>query len=248
MSQPAPARLQTVPLFTAIDSVDLELIASQLRLQHWPRHQLVMTPEATINRYYVILSGRVKVSVQDPDSGRELILHLLRAGDGHDLIPLLDGKPHQVQALTLDSVEVVSAPLTTWRRWLADYPPLRQALLYYAARQLRELSLLAGDLALHDTSTRLAHLLLRNLADTDTGDDHPLGDLVHEELAQLIGSVRIVVNRAINRFKHEGIIHTAAGQLRISNMERLLQKAETRFAAQLRTRVGSKPSPDNSGR
>lgn len=132
----------------------------------------------------------------------------------------------------LDPVEGVSAPVTYWRQWLEDYPTLRRFLLRHMAERLRDLSLLAGDLALHDTSTRLANLLLRHLDEMGTDRNHPLGDLVHEEIAQLIGTVRVVVNRLLNRFKRGGIIHTAAGTLHIADLEHLLQKAEARYAVQ----------------
>lgn len=238
-------RLETVPVFQAIGTAGLERIAAQLRWQSWSRQQAVMAPDETLHWYYIVIAGRVKISVQHPDNGRELSLQLLRAGDGHDLIPLLSGEPNHVQATTLDPVEAVSAPLSSWRQWLSDYPALRRFLLRYAAARLQELSRLAEDLALHDTSTRLAHLLLRYVDDIGTSDDHPLSDLVHEEIAQLIGTVREVVNRLLNRFRREGIIQTTGGSLRISDLERLLEKAEARYANRLEKRRRGNPPPSD---
>lgn len=244
MTQPILERLESVPVFQTVSAVELQTIAEQLQAQRWLRHQAVMPPNDTVNHYYIVLAGRVKISVQNPDSGRELIIQLLRTGDGHDVIPLLDGKPHYVQATTLDPVEAVSAPVSTWRQWLNDYPPLRRFLMNYAARRLRDISLLASDLALHDTSTRLAHLLLRHL--DSAGNEYVLAGLTHEEIAQLIGTVRVVVNRLLNRFKREGLIHTTTGTLRITDIERLLEKAETQYADRLRNaRQDNSTSPSN---
>lgn len=243
MTEPILKYLKKLPLFHMVGDVGVEAIAPQLRWHDWRQRQTVMRPEETLNRYYVVLAGRVKISAQNPSNGRELILQLLRAGDGHNLIPLLYGKPHHVQATTLGSVKAVSAPVSSWRQWLDNYPLLRRFLLRYASERLQDLVLLASDLALYDTSTRLAHLLLRYLDDTGSANDHPLDDLVHEEIAQLIGSVRVVVNRLLNRFKREGIIHTAAGTLRVTDIERLLEKAEARFAHQFSEHRGRDPKP-----
>lgn len=232
MAQSMLERLQRIPLFQAAGDTGLELIASQLSWHNWSRRQLVMPPEETLRRYYVLIVGRAKISVQNPGNGRELTLQLLRVGDGHDLISLLGGEAHDVQATTLDSAEAVSAPISTWRQWLSDYPSLRRFMLYYVGARLQALSLLAGDLALHDTSTRLAHLLLGNLDDSNTETDHPLGGLAHEEIAQLIGTVREVVNRLLNRLKREGVIHATGGTLRVADLERLLERAETQYAVQ----------------
>jgi hypothetical protein len=51
---------------------------------------------------------------------------------------------------------------------------------------------------------------------------------VHEDIAHLIGTVRVVVNRLINRFKHEGIIYNDKGLVRIMDLEHLLGKADRR--------------------
>jgi CRP-like cAMP-binding protein len=111
---------------------------------------------------------------------------------------------------------------------MRTYPALHQAATRCAGMRLRELADLVEDLALHDTSARLAHLLLRHLDDNEN-TDHRLHGLVHEDIARLIGSVRVVVNRLLNRFKHEGIIHTEAGNIRLADLERLQKKAERRL-------------------
>ncbi len=88
-----------------------------------------------------------------------------------------------------------------------------------AAKQLR-------DLALYETSARLAHMLLHEFHANDAIDGTVFKDMVHEDIAELIGSVRVVVNRLLNHFKHEGIIETEAGKIRIADLDRLRLKTE----------------------
>ncbi len=208
-----------------------EIILPHLKPISWAEHSLVMDVSETKKRFFLIASGRVSVEAQHPQNGRSVSLFLLGPGEGHNLVTLLDGQPHEVLAESLDEVEAVHAPLTLWRQWLNDYPPMRQAAMRCAARRLRELAEFNEDLALHDTTTRLAHLLLLHLENEPTVDGAPprLQGLSHGDIARLIGSTRVVITRLIGRFRREGILHAGNGVLRIADLERLLQKAERRF-------------------
>lgn len=238
------AGLRESTLLADLDEAALRELLPEFRHERWPKRAPVMPPAKTAERFYLLLRGRVRIEAQHPANARAVTLHLLGPGDGHSLICLLDGGPQHVLAETLDAVEAVSAPLARWQAWLETYPSIRRAALRCAAQRLRELAELAEDLALHDTSARFAHLLLRHLDAAENGHGL-LHDLVHEDIAHLIGSVRVVVNRLINRFKHEGIVHTEAGQIHVADLERLMRKAEHRRHG---TRRGSAPpnGPDRS--
>ncbi|NOX76349.1 MAG: winged helix-turn-helix domain-containing protein [Gammaproteobacteria bacterium] len=69
----------------------------------------------------------------------------------------------------------------------------------------------ASDLALHNTETRLARLI---------------NDLSHESLAEMIGSVRVVVNRQLQHWKQEGIVDAHRGHLEVEALQELMRRAE----------------------
>lgn len=222
------SHLRESKLFAELPNDVLSSFLPYLQKEKWKKRQQVMPAALTRERFYLLTSGRVRIEAEHPGSGRAVTLYLLGAGDGHNLVTLLDGKPQAVMAETLDTTEALYVPLGRCRQWLNDYPVLRQAAMRCAAARLRELAELAEDLALHDTSARLAHLLLRHI-DSEESPNGLLHGLVHEDIARLIGSVRVVVTRLINRFRHEGIIRTEAGQLRVADLERLLNKTERRL-------------------
>lgn len=221
-------QLKDAHLFQGMARGDLRTILNQMHLKRWPSHAQVMPASETKSHFYLLVRGRVRVEAEHPESGRAITLFLLGPGEGHNLITLLDGKPHRVMAETLDDVSALCAPIARWHSWMHTYPALHDAAMRCAGMRLRELADLAEDLALHDTSARLAHLLLRHLDDTKN-PDHRLRGLVHEDLARLIGSVRVVVNRLLNHFKHEGIIRTESGDIHLADLERLQKKAERRM-------------------
>jgi CRP-like cAMP-binding protein len=223
------AVLEASPLFAGLGRATLEEMADALVLESWPKDFQLLAPDAPAERFRILVRGRVKITRSNRENGREVTLWLLGPGEGFDVVSLLDGQPHAVSASTLDEVQVLSGPIAVFREWIERFPPFRRAIHRCVARQLRELTDLAGDLALHDTMTRLARLLLRHLDGTQTGRVSGLNlirDLSQEELANLIGSVRVVVSRLLARLKREGAVALHNGTVRVTDLRRLLRRAE----------------------
>jgi CRP-like cAMP-binding protein len=208
------SQLRASSLFRDLGEEVLDKLLPHCRYNVWPAHTLVQYSTDDTPRFHVLLEGRLKVQSLNPSSSRAITLHLLRPGDGYSLLELFDSCSQNVQIETVDTVATVSAPLALWHEWLDAYPALRKAVARMAGKRLCELVSLAEDLALYDAPTRLARLLLRY--SDEIGNDLSLfDDLVHEDIAHLIGSVRVVANRLLNRFKQAGIIDTTSGRLHI---------------------------------
>lgn len=178
-------------------------------------------------RFSVVVSGRAKVSVYHPETGREHILGLLGPGDGFDLISLLDGQPRDVVVTALDDMEVLTTSQSQVRQWLLQHSEVNRTFLPYLGEQMRRLADQAEDLALYDTEARLARLILRHI--TSNAPVHGLrliNDLSQETLASMIGSVRVVVGRQMQKWKQEGILSTGRGKWAIDDLNELIAKAQ----------------------
>lgn len=227
--QAATRILAESPLFKELEPSVLQGLLSRLKPERWSRRSSVMSPRQTVNRFYLLVKGRVKITRQNLTTAREITLFLLGPGSAFGLMSLADGLFGTVCAETLDDVLALSGPAELWDAWLATYPTLRESMSAYVTGHLSELAELASDLALYDTRTRLARLILRNLG-TPAESPEPEGalirDLPHEELGYMIGSVRVVVNRLLAELKRESVIDTRAGELQVLDYEKLMQIAE----------------------
>ncbi len=219
--------LKQSKLFGGLNESVIQDMLLMFRRQTWLRKSIVMEPEQTIKQFFVIISGRVKVIRINPDTGKEFILFLMGPGDGLDVIPLLNGKEHNVSFVSMDDLEALSASFNTVHGWIERHPEFNKAFLPYLGKQIRQISNLAFDLALHDTGTRLMKLFLQH---TVKGNPHPrlnlINDLSNEELASMIGSVRVVVSRYLQKLKKEGIITARRGHLEIKELHSLVEKVE----------------------
>ncbi len=233
MNQSSPHYLQCVsslrqsPLFANVDSALLEDMLKIFRYETRVKNDTAFSPRQASDWLYLVVSGRAKVSVYNSKTGREHILFLLKTGDGFDLITLLDGDWHEAVATALDDMEVLVTSVHQAREWLALHPDFNRSFLPYLGKQLHMLVDQAVDLSLFDTEARLSRLILRNLVDGDSPHDVALiNDLSQETLASMIGSVRVVVTRHLQKWKRTKIISGKRGDITVLDLQAMLKKAE----------------------
>lgn len=215
------------PLFASLDDALLEDMLGIFHYESRVMGETGTSPKRASEHFYIIISGRAKVSVYNPDSGREHILFLIGPGDGFDLISLLDGQWHDAVATALDDMEVLFTTVQQAREWLNQHPDFNRAFLPYLGKQMHGLADQVTDLSLYDTEARLARLILRHLAPGNLPNDmHLINDLSQETLASMIGSVRVVITRHLQKWKQEKVISGKRGYWSVLDLQALLKKAE----------------------
>lgn len=215
-------------LFQNSDKEHFKLFFENFKREKWTKNTVSVSRTNTLYRFYIIFSGRIKVYKIDPFTGREFTLFLLTKNDFFDILCLLDEAEHHVYHLPLDDVIILSIPMDKMREWLKSHPEMNTVLLPYLMHRMRIVEEYASNITLIDISTRLAMLILKNI----NRKSHKLeliNDLSHEEIANLIGSTRAVVNRHLQEFKEDGIINIGRKKLEIKNFQLLLDKIGNRI-------------------
>lgn len=154
----------------------------------------------------VILAGRVKLVLASED-GRELALEIFGPGDICGMIAALDGGTHIGTAVTLSSTRVATIPAERLREWLAQHPVLYRKIAVALAQVVRSAYERAGMQALLDVKSRI-HATLLDIARQDGTQSPGSPDIVaprptHQELAERIGSSRVVVSRVLKELLEE---------------------------------------------
>jgi len=236
MNQTAPLylhyrnKLTNSTLFTGLSNDMLDEMMQHFRYETW-RKKTQSSSQLLQNRFYVIIGGRIETLKINPDTGKGIALAILGEGDAFDVITLLDGKEHDPVALALDDVQLLSTPIEPVREWLDNYRDFNHNFMPYLAQRMRIRESLISDLALYDTPTRLARLLLRYIESNHNNSQQkhhliPLfHDLTHETLAQMLGSARQVVNKHLQALKQEGIINTEQHEWKVDDLKALQEKA-----------------------
>jgi len=179
--------------------------------------------DSTIEYFYIIISGKVKVYDMNFDTNREQTLYLLVKGDMYDVVSLLDGKFHELAVEVLEKGSAIKFSIKKVREWMREYPHFEQLIFNQIGYQVRSLESLSLDLSLLETKDRLLKLLMRNVDVFDKKGVEILKNMSHTEIANLIGTVRHVIERHLKEFTQEGVIEDKKHLTSIKNAKNFLK-------------------------
>ena len=177
----------------------------------------------TLEYFYILASGKVKVYEINFETNREQTLYMLIRGDMFDVVTLLDSAEHNLASDILEEGMAIRFPIEKVREWIDQFPAFKQLIFKYLATQMRSVEDLAIDLSLHDTKDRLLKLLLKNLDTIDKRGVDILNKLSHTEIASLIGTVRHIIDRHIKELKKGGILEDEKRVISLKNAKKVLE-------------------------
>lgn len=211
-----------------LEEKDLLIFLDLLKEDVLPKNTCSFNKLKTSHNFHFIISGRLKTYQIDENSGREFTFFILKQGDVFDILSLLDGCEHDVYYESLERVVLLTIPMVEMKNWIKEHPSVNKTLLPYLSRQMRTLEEYASNVTLINISTRLARLILKNI-NSESNELELINDLSHEEIANLIGSTRAVVNRHLQQFKQDGILSIGRQNVVIKDLNLLLDKAKGKF-------------------
>jgi len=193
------------------------------------KKEILFESDDALEYFYIFLGGKVKISQLNLSNGKEQTIYLMSRGDMYDTVTLLDGQIHEVLVEILEEGSALKIPIGKAREWMYDYPIFGEIILKYVARQLRRVEELATDLTLFDTQERLIKLIIQNMENRDEQGKNLLDGLSHTEIANLIGTVRHVVDRHIKKLKADGVLEDEKRRISLKDREKLLDRVKSLF-------------------
>jgi CRP-like cAMP-binding protein len=179
----------------------------------------------TLQYFYFVMSGKIKIYDIDFQTSKEQTLYLLSYGDMFDVVSLLDGKPNQYISEVLEDTHLVQIPLRDVKEMILKDEKFRQYFYAYIASELKSMEQLAISLSFYDVYQRVLQLFVRFTETKDgTTKLKVIDNLKHDDIASMVGSVRKVVNRSLQKLKQDGIIDISRKNIHIKTFQKLLDK------------------------
>jgi len=196
--------LRAIPLFASVSLEDLETIASLLIPRRFPKHKTIVEEGFSGDYMYVIQKGRVKVTKFSGD-GREKILDMLDEGSFFGEMSLLDSAPRSASVTAMTDVRILALARNDFMDVLSRSPGLALAVIRELTRRLREQDEQASSLSYQRVKQRTQGLFVRlALEDSSLPDRRATPALTHQQIADMIGTSRETVTRAVKGLKEEG--------------------------------------------
>lgn len=214
-------------IFQGVAPDAVAALARQLEPVNYPRGHVVFREGEPGDHLFIITSGKVKIGRRTPD-GRESLITLMGPADMFGELALFDPGPRTSTVTTLTELNAVIMDHEALRTWIRDRPHIAEQLLRVLARRLRRTNDSLSDLIFTDVPGRVAKQLLDLAKRFGVREGESLRvdhELTQEELAQLVGSSRETVNKALADFAQRGWIRRQGKTVFIDDAARLARRA-----------------------
>ena len=222
--------LSTVPYFAGLHSNVLKAIAVRCQSKSFRAGQPVFMEGDPCQHLYILESGRVKF-YRTSAEGREQIMKVFdRPGDTFCIPSAFRTGTHIVSARAVTDARLRLLDVETVNCLAQEHPSMALKLVATAGEHMMHLVTLAEDLSLKTATARLAKYLyeLAVVKGADHGEEIQLSRdrLPEEELASMLGAVRVHISRSLMNLVGAGTIDLDRRFIRIRDLTVLKQIAE----------------------
>jgi CRP/FNR family cyclic AMP-dependent transcriptional regulator len=129
--------LKKAPFFSEVDTDDLRFVAQALEEESYSAGERVFDINDRGDHMYVIVSGRIGISINPDPKVKEFIVELGQ-GECFGEMNLLDELPRSASAHVLEDTRLLALDKTALRRLIMSYPSLALGMLRGFSLRLRE--------------------------------------------------------------------------------------------------------------
>jgi CRP/FNR family cyclic AMP-dependent transcriptional regulator len=210
--------IKAVPFFTQLTESELEIVRGLSSEKPFPRSAVVLSEGDLGDSLYMIESGKVKVFISDKD-GREMILKLLGRGDFFGELAMIDKQPRSASITTLEASVFLILTHEAFEQCVARIPRIANMVMRVLAQRVRDADRKIGTLAMMDVYGRVASTLLELAVNDKDGKLMVTEKLSQQDLANMVGASREMVNRILRDLSERGFISVESKSITILNKE-----------------------------
>ena len=163
-----------------------------------------------INSIPIVLSGSIRVMRVD-DEGRELLLYYIKAGESC-IMSFLSGL-HQdtskIKAIAEEDTELLFVPIEKVSLLIKEFPEWLDYIFKLYHKRFEELLEVVNAVAFKKLDQRLLDFIKNKSSLGNTKEIH----ITHEQIANELGTVRVVVSRLLKQLEEEGIIQLGRNKI-----------------------------------
>jgi CRP/FNR family transcriptional regulator len=166
---------------------------------------------------YLIVSGAVKVYKRSAD-GKEQILNIASNGESLNDVSTFDGGSSAANMLAMTPVQLAAFRREDIEALFNGNPKIARNVARALASRVRRDSSLVEVLSFGQVISRLARLILKQAS---AGEGSWLPHFTQQDLAAMVGTSRVVVNRSLRVMEENGAIRLQRRRIVITDEEAL---------------------------
>jgi len=195
--------LASIPLSSGLEARTREVVEQHSALRAVRRNTVVIQKGDESGVLYVVISGRLKVTVAD-GQGKEVILNTLGPGDYFGELAILGDMPRTATVMSLEDSKLLTLSRKAFLDLVREQPDIALAVIRNLTERVSQLTEQVGRLALGDVYSRIRDVL--NAQAVEEGGVLVTGRFTQSEIAQMVGSSREMVSRVFKDLREGGYI------------------------------------------
>jgi len=195
-----------IELFMGLPEEDRELLTKHATTRTFKKNTILMTAGDQADSLYVILSGHVRIYLDDPQ-GREITLRTLSPGAAFGELAMLSEGARAANVATLEKCQLSVISKDGFMKCLDQNPRIALTIIQLLIQRIREMTDDISTLALLDVYGRVAKVLTREATECD--GKLMTQPLTQQAIANMVGSSREMVSRILKDLRTGGYISLA---------------------------------------
>lgn len=170
-------------------------------LKTYKAGETIVNENAYIRSIPIVTKGSMKV-LRTEEDGREILLYYIKSGESCIMSFLggLHNETSKVKAEVEEDAEILFLPVEKVSFFIKEYPQWLDYIFRMYHKRFEELLNIVNEIAFKKVDERLLTLLLKK---TELTGNSVL-NITHEQLANELGTARVVVSRLLKQLEEEG--------------------------------------------
>ncbi|WP_312824659.1 Crp/Fnr family transcriptional regulator [Epilithonimonas sp.] len=175
--------------------------------------EIILDENASIRSIPIVMKGMIKV-IRTEEDGREILLYYIKAGES--CIMSFLGGMHQeksiVKAEVVEDAEILFLPVDKVSLFIKEYPEWLDYIFRLYHKRFEELLDIINAIAFKKVDERLLNLLYKKSSNLDSKTII----ITHEQLANELGTARVVVSRLLKQLEDAGKLKLGRNKITLS--------------------------------
>ncbi|MDF2547249.1 Crp/Fnr family transcriptional regulator [Anaerosolibacter sp.] len=217
------ALIKHMPIFSQLSDESLEKIAAITVEKKYRKGTIIFMEGDPGEAIFFIKSGKVKISKTSSD-GRELILNIYGDGDVFAEVTIFNDVQYPATSEVIEDAVVGMIMNKDLEELVKRDADLALQIIKILNKRLYMSQMKLKQMALSDTYVRTAQMIIKLAHEHGIEKNNAIElklELSRQELANMIGTARETVSRALGQFKKEGSIDISGKKIVVKNMEKL---------------------------
>ncbi|MFC0345195.1 Crp/Fnr family transcriptional regulator [Epilithonimonas hispanica] len=184
-------------------------------LKTYREGEIILDENASIRSIPLVMKGLLKV-IRTEEDGREILLYYIKAGESC-IMSFLGGMHNEksiVKAEVEEDSEILFLPVEKVSLFIKEYPEWLDYIFRLYHKRFEELLDIINAIAFKKVDERLLNLLTKKaeIANSNTIV------VTHEQLANELGTVRVVVSRLLKQLEDSGKVKLGRNKIIFSDL------------------------------